>query len=160
LSLSIKYDIFDAELIEKKQECSTLKYSTEALIQELKGLQKVTRNMKGMWLAGQEKQDPLDLVSRTTDENKGLVEATAEIQTKAEEIEAWIKTIVDKCDSQVQKAVHARKQAESLNHTKAVYTTERLHKEIEALKSGEGRQTFHRTGAAAQHDALRPGPWS
>jgi hypothetical protein len=98
--------------------------------------------MKGLYLVGQEKQDFLDFVSRTVDENKGLIESTARMEVKLQKVEAWGKTLKVKCDSEVQKEHHVALLSNNLYHTEAVYTTERLHKEIEALKREKGEEHF------------------
>jgi hypothetical protein len=46
----------------------------------------------------------LELVSQTTEENKGLVEAKTEMTKRLQEIEQWGKTITDKYESEVMKA--------------------------------------------------------
>jgi chromosome segregation ATPase len=133
LNLSIEYDSIDAELIQSKKSRSTLRDSMEAVMYELNMLRKVVQGQQGV-LGEQDQSELLILVSRTTEENRSLVESVAKMEAKVQEIEQYGATIEDKSESEVMKAKDMSDYWWHLYHNEAVPTTERLHAEIAALK--------------------------
>jgi hypothetical protein len=141
LSLSIEYDIIDAELIEERKSSSTLRDSTVAAMQELRMLRKVAKGQQGV-LGEQDHRELLALVSKTTEENKGLVEATARMNKKLQEVQQWGNTVEDKCKSDLMKAKHDIEYWTHLYYNEAVPTTECLHDELAAAKAKTGEKHF------------------
>ncbi|CAN9394908.1 hypothetical protein CUC08_Gglean006868 [Alternaria sp. MG1] len=141
LNLSIEYDSIDAELIQSKRSSSTLHDSMKAAMHELNMLRKVVQGQQGA-LGEQDHSELLRLVSRTTEENKSLVESNARMEAKVQEVEQYGATIEDKSESEVMKAKDLSDYWWHLYHNEAVPTTERLHAEIAALKAEKGEQHF------------------
>ncbi|CAN9377302.1 unnamed protein product [Alternaria sp. RS040] len=141
LSLSIEYDSIDAELIQSKKSSSTLRDSMAAAMHELNMLRKVVQGQQGV-LGEQDQSELLRLVSRTTEENRRLVESNARMEVKVQEVEKYGASIEDRSESEVMKAKDMSDYWWHLYHNEAVPTTERLHAEIAALKAEMGEQHF------------------
>ncbi|KAL1793724.1 hypothetical protein ACET3X_008706 [Alternaria dauci] len=141
LGLSIEYDSIEAELIEHKKSSSTLRDSTEAAMHELNMLRKVVQGQQGA-LGEQDHHELLSLVSRTTEENRGLIESTARMEARVQEMEQHSATIEDKSESEVMKARDNSEFWFHLYYNEAVSTTELLHAEIAALKAEKGERHF------------------
>jgi hypothetical protein len=145
LRMSFEQENTEVELIETKHELSTLKDSTEASMQQLRILRKVVdRANAGQDVSSTETAELLDLVSRTVEENQGLVEATARIQYKHDKLQTSGKTIEDKCDTDVRKSKDEADFWWHLYFNEAVPTTECLHKELAALKAEKASSTLLR----------------
>jgi hypothetical protein len=142
LRQAIDLDFKDDAIIEKEQAITSLEKSTEAVMQELRMLRKVTSKKADIVIDGEEKQDFLAYLSKTTDENKELIEENAKLCQEFEKIQQWGQPIVDKCDTEVRKARTEAAWAANLYHTEAVPINERLHNEIAALKAEKGETYF------------------
>jgi hypothetical protein len=142
LRQAIDLDFKDDAMIEKEQTITSLEKKIETAIQELRMLRKVAHGTANILTDSEEKHNLLAYLSKTTDENRELIEENTKLCQKIEKTRQWGQTIVDKCDTDVRKARAEASWAANLYHTEAVPTTERLHNEIAALKAKKGEAYF------------------
>ena len=160
LSLSMKHELTEADLIKLKFDHDTLKESTASSMQELEILREAAEQSGSSTLDDEAREGLTVLIEETNIKYKAIVEENAQLIKKVEELQKWGDSIAREKDKTIRELGDAASKLAHWYYDEAVPTTERLHDEIQELKAEKGEthyieSTPPRNPAVAERNVLR-----